>query len=112
QKGTVLWSKNVKADFHAAKGFFGIACSPLIEGNAILVNAGGRDGAGIAALDRRDGKVLWKAANDDASYSSPTAATINGRRYAFVDPSEPGRAGSSRRKSIFPISVSAADQQL
>jgi outer membrane protein assembly factor BamB len=84
QKGTDLWSKNIKAEFHAGKGFFGIACSPLVEGDVVLLNAGGRDGAGIVALDRKDGKVLWKATNDEASYSSPTAATINGRRYAFV----------------------------
>jgi outer membrane protein assembly factor BamB len=84
QKGRILWSKNVKADFRAAKGFFGVACSPLIEGNAVLLNAGGRDGAGIIALDRNDGKLLWKATNDEASYSSPSAATIDGRRYVFT----------------------------
>src|SRR5438309_9302711 len=84
QKGTLVWSKNVKSDFHPAKGFFGIACSPLVEGNAILLNTGGREGAGIAAFDCQDGKILWKTSNDEASYSSPTAATINGHRYAFV----------------------------
>jgi outer membrane protein assembly factor BamB len=84
QKGVVIWSKNVKADVRAAKGFFGIACSPLVEGNAVLLNAGGREGAGIIALDRKDGKLLWKASNDEASYSSPTSATVNGRHCAFV----------------------------
>jgi outer membrane protein assembly factor BamB len=83
-KGNVLWSKNLKAEFHAPKGFFGIACSPLVEGKAVLLNVGGREAAGIVAFDRLDGKVLWKALNDEASYSSPTAATINGPRYAFV----------------------------
>src|SRR6185295_15250810 len=55
EKGTDLWSKNIKAEFHTGKGFFGIANSPLIEGNAVLLNAGGRDGAGIVALDRKEG---------------------------------------------------------
>jgi outer membrane protein assembly factor BamB len=84
EHGTELWSKNLKTEFRAGKGFFGIACSPLVEGRAVLLNVGGREGAGIVAFDRDDGKVLWKATDDEASYSSPTAGTINGRRYAFV----------------------------
>ncbi len=82
-KGTKLWSVNTRTEFHAAKGFFGIACSPLIEGNCLLLNVGGRDGAGIVAFDKTNGKVVWKATDDEASYSSPVAATIQARRYAL-----------------------------
>ena len=35
------------------------------------------------AFDTRSGKVLWKATDDEASYSSPVAGTIAGRRCAF-----------------------------
>ena len=27
--------------------------------------------------------MIWKATDDQASYSSPVAASINGKRYAF-----------------------------
>jgi outer membrane protein assembly factor BamB len=81
--GTNLWSVNAKTEFHAPKGFFGIACSPLIEGNSVLLMIGGRDGAGIVAFDKTNGNILWKSTDDEASYSSPIAATINNRRYAF-----------------------------
>jgi len=81
--GKKVWSVNAKTEFHAPKGFFGIACSPLVEGNAVLLNIGGADGAGIVAFDTLTGKVLWKASHDEASYSSPTAATINGQRRAL-----------------------------
>jgi outer membrane protein assembly factor BamB len=82
--GKMVWSVDAKKVFHAAKGFFGIACSPLVEGNAVLLNIGGvDDGAGIVAFDQATGKVLWKATADAASYSSPVAATVNGRRYGF-----------------------------
>src|SRR5882757_7639579 len=80
--GKKLWSVNAKTQFQAPKGFFGIACSPLVEGNALLLNIGGGNGAGIVAFDKATGKVLWKTSNDEASYSSPVAATINGQRYA------------------------------
>jgi outer membrane protein assembly factor BamB len=81
--GKKVWGLNAKTDFHAPKGFFGIACSPLVEGNAVILNIGG-DGAGIVAFDKLTGKILWKATNDQPSYSSPVAATINNRHYLFV----------------------------
>src|SRR5258706_7119248 len=81
--GTNIWTINAKTEFHAPKGFFGIACSPLIEGNAVLLMVGGRGGTGIVAFDKVNGKILWKATDDEASYSSPIAATINNRRYGF-----------------------------
>jgi len=81
--GKKLWTVNAKTDFHAPKGFFGFACSPLVEGECVLVMVGGPDGAGIVSFNKADGKVLWKATDDEASYSSPVAATVNGRRYAF-----------------------------
>src|SRR5438093_3225938 len=78
--GKKLWSINCKSDFHSSKGFFGIACSPLVEGNSVLLDVGGNPGAGVVAFAKEDGKVLWKATDDEASYSSPTAGTINGQR--------------------------------
>jgi outer membrane protein assembly factor BamB len=81
--GKKIWSVDTKAEFHAPNGFFGMACSPLVEGEAVLLNIGGTDSAGIVAFDRRTGKLLWKTSDDEASYSSPVAVTIHGRRYAL-----------------------------
>jgi outer membrane protein assembly factor BamB len=83
QTGKKIWSINTKTEFGAAKGFFGMVCSPLVEGSAVLLNVGGPNGAGIVAFDQNTGKVRWKATADEASYSSPVAATVNGLRYAF-----------------------------
>jgi outer membrane protein assembly factor BamB len=35
------------------------------------------------AVDKASGDVLWKNSDDEAGYSSPVAATIHQRRYAF-----------------------------
>src|SRR4051794_17407946 len=70
--GKKIWSVNAKKEFHAGKGFFGIACSPLVEGNTVLLNIGGEDGAGIVGFDKATGKLLWKTSDDEASYSAPT----------------------------------------
>src|SRR5207253_2339047 len=61
----------------------GMACSPLVESNAVIVNIGGIDGAGIVALDAQTGKLLWKSTEEEASYSSPVLASIQNKRYAF-----------------------------
>lgn len=76
--GKPLWSRNLLADYKADKGFFGAACSPLVVGDRILVNVGGK-GAGVVCFDAADGKEVWKATDDGASYSSPTAAELDGK---------------------------------
>ncbi|WP_040547851.1 PQQ-binding-like beta-propeller repeat protein [Pedosphaera parvula] len=81
--GKKQWSVDTRKEFGARKGFFGIVCSPLVEGNAVLLNVGGTDNASIVAFDKSTGKTLWKSYNDEASYSAPTVATINGNRYAL-----------------------------
>jgi outer membrane protein assembly factor BamB len=82
--GTKLWQINTRKEFGADKGFFGFACSPLVEGSTVIVNIGGENSAGIVAFDLATGKVKWKSTAHEASYSSPAIATINGQRLAFV----------------------------
>jgi outer membrane protein assembly factor BamB len=74
--GSNVWTVNAKKELEAPKGFFGFACSPLIEGNAVLLSVGGKNGAGIVAFEKATGKLLWKATDDEASYSSPVLATL------------------------------------
>ncbi len=78
--GKKLWSVDTHAKFGVRKAFFGAAASPLIEGSAVYVNVGGPSGGGLVAFSAADGKVLWSATNDEAGYSSPIAATIDGVR--------------------------------
>jgi outer membrane protein assembly factor BamB len=81
--GKRVWSIDFKQKFGADKGFFGAACSPLVEGDRVLMNVGGPNGAGVAAFDAATGKVLWSATNDEAGYSAPVAASIDGVRHAL-----------------------------
>src|SRR5947209_9725407 len=74
-----LWQVDTHKVFKAPKLFFGASCSPLIEGNLVLVNVGGK-GTSVVAFDRDSGKVVWKMLDDGASYSSPLAFTAAGQR--------------------------------
>jgi outer membrane protein assembly factor BamB len=82
ETGKKLWEHDLLDDYGAHKGFFGVATSPLVEGKLLLVNVGGRD-AGIVAFERNTGREVWKATSDEASYSSPVAATLDGTRHVF-----------------------------
>jgi outer membrane protein assembly factor BamB len=84
ESGSNVWSVNTRTRFSTGKGFFGVASSPLAEGSSVILNVGGKDGAGVVAFDRATGKVLWRATGDEASYSSPVAATVNAQRRILV----------------------------
>src|SRR5213593_2565398 len=62
--GQMKWRVDTRTTFRAGKGFFGMACSPLVEGQAVIVNIGGKDAAGLVAFNQLTGEVLWKATED------------------------------------------------
>lgn len=80
--GAKLWRIDAKEQFGSKKGWFGRASSPMVVGDLVLLNVGG-EGAGIVALDVASGKLRWKASDDEASYSSPTLASIDGKTNAL-----------------------------
>ena len=77
--GRTIWSVDTHTTLGVKKGFFGAAASPLLQGKAVFLNAGGRSGAGLAAFDKDTGKLLWTAADDEAGYASPVSAIFGGK---------------------------------
>jgi outer membrane protein assembly factor BamB len=80
--GKKVWRRSVMEEYQVRKGYFGVGTSPLVEGDLVLVNVGGKK-AGIVAFHKDTGKEVWKATDDGASYSSPVAATVGGKRSVF-----------------------------
>jgi outer membrane protein assembly factor BamB len=78
--GKKVWFRNLYQEFKAPDGYFGAGSSPIVDSGKLMVNVGG-SGAGLVALSPADGKTLWKATDEAASYSSPVAATIEGVRH-------------------------------
>lgn len=83
ESGERLWLVDAHERFGAPKGFFGEASAPLVSGGRVMVNVGGRGGAGIVAFDAATGAVLWTATDDEASYSTGVLATLRGRASAL-----------------------------
>ena len=78
--GQELWSRQLYQECQAPSGYFGAGSSPIVEGGLLLVNVGGKQGNGLVALDLNSGKTAWHQTDEQASYSSPVAATLNGQR--------------------------------
>jgi WD40 repeat protein len=83
-KGEVLWKKDLAAEFDAHVPTYGASAAPLVEGDVLIVVAGGRPDATVMAFDRNTGEVRWKALGDRPAYSSPIAITIGGARQVIV----------------------------
>jgi outer membrane protein assembly factor BamB len=67
--GEQLWQVDLLKKFKAPNLTFGISCSPLVDGERVVVAVG--KGASVVAFDRNKGEMLWKSLEDPASYSSP-----------------------------------------
>jgi outer membrane protein assembly factor BamB len=82
--GEVLWRHDLMEEFGGKElpwrpTYWGHACSPFVEGDRVFTLTGGPQGA-VAAFDKRTGRLLWKALDDPAGYSSPIAITVAGVR--------------------------------
>lgn len=75
--GRVRWRTNILEDARAPNLEWGMAASPLVVGEMVLVVPGGASGS-LAAYDRKTGERRWSALHDAAAYSSPAIATVAG----------------------------------
>lgn len=82
RSGKSIWTSHLNSKYEI--GVLSCRGSPLIEGNLLILSAGGKPGASVIALDKRTGNEVWKALNEIASNSSPLVITAGGRRQLIV----------------------------
>lgn len=88
--GKAIWATSFEKDFGVkflgSKANSGTASrrgnngSGVIDGGRIFLPVGSTEGASIVCFDKMTGKVLWKAGDDEAAYSSFRVATLAGVR--------------------------------
>jgi outer membrane protein assembly factor BamB len=85
EEGKTIWSRAAGREFSIPESYFGAGSTPIVEADKLLVNMGGRSGAGIVAFALADGTTAWQKTDEQASYSSPIAVTQDGvRQVIFV----------------------------
>jgi outer membrane protein assembly factor BamB len=58
--GHVRWQRSLSADYGKFKNKFGLAASPVQTDRAVILLVDDEGPSYLAALDKRDGSVLWK----------------------------------------------------
>lgn len=102
EDGSVVWKNDLKTSYQLPEWFFGMGCSPLLDGDRLIVLVGGQPNSGVVAFDAATGRVQWEAVGKQTwdgtttpegttytwtgeemvvSYSSPIIAEIHGRRH-------------------------------
>ena len=104
--GKKIWQRDVKKDFNLPDWFFGIGCTPILEGDLLIAHVGGQPNSGVVAFNAKTGETVWESVGkktwdgvktgfspDDTyewtgkeqiiSYSSPIAVTIHGQRHVL-----------------------------
>src|SRR5436190_2773910 len=103
--GKLIWERDTQKDWNVPPAFFGVGSTPILEGDLLIVMVGAQPNSGVAALDPKTGKTVWESVGEktwhgkskkdwrgeppvnwagedkQASYSTPIAATIHGKRH-------------------------------
>ncbi len=87
--GKEEWRVDFVKELKTALPDFGFVCSPLLDGDAVYVQAG----ASVAKLDKKTGKIIWRTLDDKggmlgSAFSSPVIATLSGKRQLVVQSRE------------------------
>lgn len=80
ETGRLVWRVNILQDNGATNLQWGMAASPLVFDDLVVVLPGGPSGRSVVAYDRMTGTRRWAVLDDKAAYSSPMLATLSGRR--------------------------------
>lgn len=83
--GKERWKVDFVERYKTALPAFGFVSSPLVDGNAVYVQAG----ASFVKLDKATGAEIWRTLRDEggmygSAFSSPVFATLHGQRQLLV----------------------------
>lgn len=78
--GKVLWQKDLNSEYELDMPIWGMASTPLIVDDLIIVHVSGSDNACVVAFNKDNGKEIWRNLDDRAGYSAPILIEKNGVR--------------------------------
>lgn len=69
--GEVIWYVDGEVAYNISFPIWGLASSPMVVDDLLIVQLGGTPGACIVAFDKKNGDEAWSALSDHASYVTP-----------------------------------------
>ncbi len=90
--GELLWRRDFKKRFEKPYPYWGVATSPLVDGERLFVHLGTCEAGALLALDVKTGKEIWSHDQHGHCYSSPLITRFHGVRQ-LVEWNHEGLAG-------------------
>jgi outer membrane protein assembly factor BamB len=86
ETGAVLWEKHYIADYDSFIPTWGVASSPIVDGDRLITVVGGEPGGLIMAFDKRTGAEVWRALDvvGEMGYGQPILVDAGGARQLIV----------------------------
>ena len=103
ETGMLVWEHETAKEWKIPDPFFGAGCTPILEGNLLIVFVGGQPNSGVVAFNAETGRIVWESVGQQTwegvatdqkdtlyhwtgketiiSYSSPIVATIHGTKH-------------------------------
>ena len=82
--GSVTWQVELRQAFEGELPRWAFTSAPLLVGDMVIVESGGKGARAVAAFDKKTGKLRWTSHADQIVYSSPIAIEFNGRQQIVV----------------------------
>jgi outer membrane protein assembly factor BamB len=82
--GKPVWSHDIVPDAGAKVPTWGIACSPLVVHDRVLVFTGAEQGKGMLAYQADSGELAWAKGESSHSYCSPQLVTLCGVEQVLI----------------------------
>jgi outer membrane protein assembly factor BamB len=76
KNGKRIWRRDFAKQFEKTSPLYGVAMSPLVDDEKLVVHVGGHDKGALMALNVKSGETIWSATDDGPGYASPVIATI------------------------------------
>jgi outer membrane protein assembly factor BamB len=82
--GSKVWDVNIVKKFRAKPPKWQFSGSLLIDGDNVIVGAGGK-GASVVALNKKTGATVWKGGGSDiAGYATPVVAELDKKKQYVI----------------------------
>jgi outer membrane protein assembly factor BamB len=76
--GKLVWQRDIREASGAKVPMWAFSSSPLVNGDLVVVYAGGGAGKGLLAYRAASGELAWSAAAGESSYSSAQITSLAG----------------------------------
>jgi outer membrane protein assembly factor BamB len=82
--GKIVWQKQFQEDYGTKLPIWGMAASPLVDGDQLITLVGGED-ALVVSFDLKTGKENWRSLNDkQIGYCPPVIHEFGGKRQLII----------------------------